>query len=201
MVDVHGAAHGRRRLAPAGRCAFVRWPYSGWSLALFGLSWHQGASSAGCPGRRVEGARSSAHGNTRSLLLTCHPTFRPQPKQPSFSYTVSTATAGAPDSVRMQAVKFTEQLVLLLTAPTAPPPPAGAAASAGAVLHHDSARTLYGRPALRKCHACIRCLRVWTPAVLTRSRCMSAVFMPSARPHSAGGLCACPLNAGCPHTA
>ena len=38
---------------------------------------------------------------------------------------------GAPDSVRLQAAKFTEQLALLLTAPTAPPPPAGAAASAG----------------------------------------------------------------------
>ena len=32
----------------------------------------------------------------------------------------------------MQAAKFTEQLILLLTGPTAPPPPAGAAASAGA---------------------------------------------------------------------
>ncbi len=48
-------------------------------------------------------------------------------------------TAGGPDSVRMQAAKFTEQLVLLLTAPTAPPPPAGAAASAG-VEHSVKAR-------------------------------------------------------------
>jgi len=48
------------------------------------------------------------------------------------------ATAGAPDSVRMQAAKFTEQLVLLLTAPTAPPPPAGAAASAGADASYEN---------------------------------------------------------------
>lgn len=53
------------------------------------------------------------------------------------------AAAGAPDSVRMQAAKFTEQLVLLLTAPTAPPPPAGAAASAGA--HPSSHYPAIGR--------------------------------------------------------
>lgn len=48
----------------------------------------------------------------------------------------------APDGVRLQAVRFAEQAVLLYTAAAKPPPPPGAASLAGAHAQEECSRNL-----------------------------------------------------------
>jgi hypothetical protein len=58
----------------------------------------------------------------------------------------------APDGVRLQAVRFAEQAVLLCTAAAKPPPPPGAASLAGAQAQQDCSGNFYA--SCMQPHAC-----------------------------------------------
>jgi hypothetical protein len=81
----------------------------------------------------------------------------------------SAGSKAAPDGVRLQAVRFSEQAVLLYTATAKPPPPPGAASLAGVQTSTSSQNQLCLPPAARACRCSAANVQCWCTHIIFAS--------------------------------